>query len=278
VIVSRELWERNQKRLDQNKKRATRNAGGVYLLQGIVYCGECGHAMGVRKVTHYMAEDGERHDRKTTHYCYRCNTKWLYSDEPHLKPYIFAGVRLDTQVWRFIVDNGIKHPELIQERVRNRQTELRAQGDNLDGEIAHTRQRLAEIDQERASYQRQNARGKMTDEEFDARIQETNDAKDTLQEQFAQLVELRDNSNKVNNGLRYLVELMTNIQEELPTIDISRKELLALPKEQQEVILKKRQRIIRALCDKVTIYASGRVVIDGLLDGSEAAQFELPIH
>jgi DNA invertase Pin-like site-specific DNA recombinase len=277
VTVPRELWESNQRRLDQNKKLATRNAGGVYLVQGILYCGECGHAMAVRQVSTYTVE-GELRERHTSHYCYRCNTKWLYSDEPHPKPYMFAGLRLDTEIWRYVVDRGIKHPELIQEQVRNRQTALREQGDNLDGEIAHKRQRLVEIDQERASYQRQNARGKMTDKEFDARIQETDDAKADIQEQLAQLVQLRDDSAKVDDGLRYLVELMTNIREELPMIDIPRKELRALPKEQQEVILRKRQRIVRALCDKVTIKANGHVEIDGLLDGSEAAEFELPIH
>lgn len=277
VIVPRELWEINQKRLDQNKRLATRNAGGVYLLQGIIYCGECGHALSVRQSNTYFV-DGERRDRHTTHYAYRCNQTWLFTDEPHPKPFAFAGLRLDTDVWRYVVDNGIKHPELIQERVRNRQTELQAQGEDIDGEIAHARQRLTEIDQERANYQRQNARGKMTDDEFDARIQETDETKTVLQDRLTELVDLRDDSDKVNDGLRYLVELMTNIQEELPTIDIPRKALRALPKAEQDMILRKRQRIIRALCDKVTIYASGRVMIDGLLDGSEASEFDLPIR
>jgi hypothetical protein len=40
-------------------------------------------------------------------------------------------------------------------------------------------------------------------------------------------------------------------------------------------VLKIRREIIRALVDKVVVYASGEVKIYGLLDGSEAAQFDL---
>ena len=40
-------------------------------------------------------------------------------------------------------------------------------------------------------------------------------------------------------------------------------------------VLKELQRIIRALCDKVRIWADGRVELIGVLDGSEAGEFEL---
>jgi site-specific DNA recombinase len=277
AVLPRELWERNQRRLDQNKKQATRNAGGVYLLQGILYCGECKHAMSVRQSNTYFV-DGERRDRRTPHYAYRCNSKWLFSDEPHPKPFAFAGLRLDTEVWRYIADNGIKHPELIQEQIQNRQAELQQQGDNVDGDIAHARQRLADIDQERANYQRQNAREQITDQEFDARMDETKENQQYWKSELSRLCDLRDDADKIRAGLDYTTELLTGLQEELPKIDIPRKELRRLPKAEQEVILRKRQRIIRALCDKITISANGHVEIEGLLDGSEAAQFELPTH
>jgi len=275
AIISRELWERSQTRLDDNKRLSTRNAGGVYLLQGLVYCGDCGAAMRVRQVKHYY-ENGERHERTTPNYMYLCPCPERYPDETHAKPYKWAGVKLDGDVWRYIVDNGIKHPELIREQIENRQAELQRQGDDVNGDIAHTRQRLVEISQERANYQKQNARGKMTDDEFDAHMDETEEAQRYWNSELSRLHDLRDNADKVKAGLDYATELLTGLQEELPTLDIPRKELLALPKEHQETVLRKRQRIVRALCDKVTIYADGRIVIDGLLDGSEAAQFELP--
>jgi hypothetical protein len=55
------------------------------------------------------------------------------------------------------------------------QGELQRQGENVDGDIAHARKRLVEVDQERAFYQRQAARGKITEQEFDVRMEETKD-------------------------------------------------------------------------------------------------------
>jgi hypothetical protein len=60
------------------------------------------------------------------------------------------------------------------------QGELQRQGENVDGDIAHARKRLVEVDQERAFYQRQAARGKIIEQEFDVRMEET---KDVQQEQ-----------------------------------------------------------------------------------------------
>jgi hypothetical protein len=55
-------------------------------------------------------------------------------------------------------------------------------------------------------------------------------------------------------------------------IDIPPKELVKLPEEKRDWILKQRQDIIRALVDTVWVYADKRVKIEGLLDGSEATQ------
>lgn len=56
------------------------------------------------------------------------------------------------------------------------QAELRAQGNSVDSDIEHARKRLVEVDRERAFYQRQAARGKLTEQEFDQRMDETEEA------------------------------------------------------------------------------------------------------
>ena len=68
---------------------------------------------------------------------------------------------------------------------------------------------------------------------------------------------------------------MTTLQAKLPEIDQTPDELKALSEEKRDEILEMRRDIIRALVDKVEVFASGKVKIYGLLDGSEAAQFEL---
>jgi chromosome segregation ATPase len=164
---------------------------------------------------------------------------------------------------------------LVRKQVRARQAELQAQGDSVHGEMAHARNKLAEVDQQRAFYQRQAARGKVTEQEFDARMAETEEARRYWESELARLQELRDDAERVRAGLDYATELLAGLQDRLEEIDIPPKELKALPKERQRAILKERQVIVRALCDRVLVYANRRIVIEGLLDGSEAAQFEL---
>ena len=280
-IIPLDLWQRVQERISQNRTRSIRNASEVYLLQGILHCGDCQGKMSVAKIravytTH--KKDGSYTVRELDEpkHRYRCCIATAYSRvESHPSPYSWRGDRLDWDVWRFIVDHGIKRPELIREQVLARQAKLQAEGENVDGELSRAAQKIAEIDLERAGYQRQNARGKMTDDEFDQRMQETADARQYWQGEQARLRELRDDADKVRAGLDYATDLMRMLQEKLPQIDVTPDELKALPKGRQTAILKTRQTVIRALCDKITIRSDGHVEIEGLLDGSEAGQFEL---
>lgn len=276
-IITPELWQRIQEKIDKNKVMATRNAKGVYLLQGILYCADCGGKVGPKAIRYYLGykrKDGTRKRYDKEAFCYRCYTGDAFPHE-HARPYQWNGEKLDWAVWRYVVDNGIKHPELIQEQILTRQAALRAQGESVNGDIAHARQKLAAIDQERAAYQRQNAREQITDAEFDARMQETKDARQHWQEELARLRELRDDTDKVTHGLAYVTELMGTLETILPEIDLEPEVLKAMPKEKRFEILKDRQDVIRALCDRVEISARGKVDIVGLLDGSEAAHFEL---
>jgi DNA invertase Pin-like site-specific DNA recombinase len=277
-IIPVDLWKRVQERLDRNKQLATRNAGGVYLLQNILYCGECGgkvSAVAIRYFHKTMA-DGKRkrYEYKNPPHQYRCVIASKYPDE-HPHPKTWWGPALDYAVWRRLVDYGIERPDLITSYILDRQAELQAQGDSVGSEIAHARRRLAEIGQERAFYQRQAARGKMTEAEFDARMEETEEAHQHWEAELERFQELRDNTERVRAGLDYATQLLTALQGRLAEIDIPPGELKALPEEKRKEILKARQEIIRALCDKVVVYADRRIVIEGALDGSESAQFEL---
>jgi site-specific DNA recombinase len=161
AVVGRDLWKRNQARLERNKQLSTRNARGIYLLQGLVYCGECGLALRASSIERSSTGESIRHK-------YQCPSPIYYFDESHPRPYGRSGKMLDWQVWRYLVDNGIKRPDLIREQVQARQAELQAQGDGVDSEIAHARRGLTEVDHERAFCLRQAGRGKITEAEFDA--------------------------------------------------------------------------------------------------------------
>jgi chromosome segregation ATPase len=208
-------------------------------------------------------------------YEYQCSKPQQLPDVPHPRPFSRYGRTLDWEVWRRLVDYGINRPDFITDYILDRQAELQAQGDDVDGNIAHARQKSTEINQERAFYQRQAARGKMTEAEFDARMEETKETLNYWESEIIRLHDLRDNVAKVQAGIEYVNQLLASIQTVLPEVDIPPNELKAMSMEKREEVMKVRQEIVRSLVEKVTVWASGQVKIEGALDGSEATQFEL---
>ena len=180
-------------------------------------------------------------------------------------------------MWHYIVDYGIKQPDAIKMQVLARQAELQSQGEDVNGDIAHAQRKLAEVDQERAFYQRQAARTKITEQEFDLRMEETDETHRYWQDEVQRLKELRDDAAKVQSGLDYVTELLASIQAKLPGIDQPPDELNQMPEEERNEILKMRRKIVRALVQKVVIWSDKRVKIFGLIDGSESAEFELRV-
>jgi hypothetical protein len=278
-IIEPEQWKRVQQRLDRNKMLATRNSKGLYMLQGLIYCGDCGRRMSVHASFYDYKLNGDgtrrRYKRAMPHHRYYCRAAVEYPEENHTRPFRWNGAVLDWEVWRYIVDNGIKQPDMIAMQVKNRQKELRAQGDRVDGDIANARRRLAEVDQERAFYQRQAGRGKIDEREFDSRMDESQQALHYWQLEIERLIQLRDDAAKVQSSLDYSRELLTLLQDALPEIDQTLDELKIMPQDERERVLKKRQDIIRALCDRVVIWSDRRVKLVGVLDGTESAQFDL---
>jgi chromosome segregation ATPase len=199
----------------------------------------------------------------------------MYPEEEHPLPFSWDGKTLDWVIWRYIVDNGIKQPDLIRAQVAGHIEALKSEGESVTGEVAHARRRLAEVDQERAFYQRQAARDKISEEEFDARMDETEEARKYWHSELDRLAELRDNAAKVQSGLDYATQFLTSLQAELPDIDQLPDALIAMPQDERNSILRTRQRIIRALCDKIEIWSDGRIKLYGVLDGTEAGEFEL---
>lgn len=277
-IIPLELWERVQKKIDGNKQFSRRRTKGIFMCQGLVRCGECDRRIGINllKYRYRRMADGskKRYDIEVPVHQYRCSAGQQYPDS-HPRPYTWEGNSFDWAVWRKIVDYGIKNPQLIQEQVEARQAELQRQGDSTGGDIVRAKQNITDVDNQRAIYQRQLSRGKITEEEFDARMAETEDALQHWKEEVRRLTELRDDRAKIQSGLDYARELLEAIQRDLPKIDQPLEELRQLPKEQRLEILAKRQKIVRALCDKITVWSNGRVKIEGLLDGSEGVQFGL---
>ena len=278
-IITPEQFSRVQKRLKRNRAFSTRHARGVYLLQNLVFCGECSRKLSVRRTifNYRTLADGtqKRYRRKTPQHRYDCVSGRTFKDEPHPKPYSHNGRELDWQVWRKVVDFGIKRPDLVRDQVYRRQAALKEQGDSTQSEIAHARGKLVEIDNERAFYQRQAARGKITEQEFDERMEETQRRREHWQSELERLEVMRDDAARVEGALDYAERVLTAIRANLDAIDLTPIEMAKLGKDRQDAILKERRKIIRALVERVDIWADGRVKVLGVLDGTEAGEFGL---
>lgn len=278
-IIEPEQWHRVQTQIDDRKRIALRNTKGIYALQEILYC-ECGCklSVGLTRYYYYKLADGtrKRGEHKASNYSYKCNSAYSYKEEEH-GPKRWWGIWLDYSVWKYIADSIIQQPDLVIEQVKARQAELQAQGDSMDGDIARAKQKLEAIDQERSFYQRQAAKGFMTEAEFEARMNETKEAKQYWQTELAHLKELRDNAAKIQDELDYARTLLASIRQRLPKINQTLDELKALPRDQQDKVLTERKQIIQALCKRVTIYRDGQITIDGMVDSKKLSIFEATV-
>jgi hypothetical protein len=278
-IIEPELFARVRKRISRNKVLSTRRAAGVYLLQGLLECGECRSrlSVSVKRYDYWRKSSGavRRYEKRDPIHRYVCHTAKLHSHELHPRPYNFSGPALDWEVWRHVVDQGIKRPETIRLQILARQKQLQEQDACIEGDIAHAARKLAEVEASRAFFQRQAARGKLTEREFDARMEETEADLEYWSEELVRLRDLRDNAATVQAGLDYATELLASMRLRLSEIDQTSQELRQLPPERRNWVLRERQVIIRALCEKVIVWADKSVRIEGVLDGSEAQRFEL---
>jgi hypothetical protein len=279
AIVPRELWERVQARMERNRKLPTRNtAGGVYLLQDLLYCGECGAKVLVKRIRYFYKKQADgtnkRHVLKTELHEYRCTVGNRYYHE-HPRPAIWTGAGLDYAVWRYLVDHAIKPGNVIKDQVLARQARLQEEGDHYDGELATAHRKLAAVQGERDRYSRQEARGIISLQECEARMAETEEYRAYWQGEIKRLTDLRDNAAKVKAGIDYTYKLLDGLRERLEEIDVEPDALRALPEERRQWVLRERQKVVRALVDKIVVWVNGEVKIEGVLDGSELAQLNL---
>ena len=277
-IISIEQWKRVQKKIDQNKDNSPRNTKLVYMLQDLIYCGECQGKCFCKdggKYTYATLADGtkKRYRRNKTLRHYTCNIASKNPHENHPQPYNFDVNTLDDSIWQYLVENAITHPELIFKQVENRQSELKNQGDNLDSEINKLKRQLAQTEQEKLNYARQVARGKITEAIFDTLISESEETEESLQAELGHLTDLRDNALKIQDSINYAQTLIESFQARIPKINQTRDQLKAMSEDDREAIMRKRQKIVRALCDKIWIYANGKIDIEGLIDGATNSDF-----
>lgn len=274
-IIALDQWKRVQKKITERIKASPRNTIADWnALQSIVVCGDCGRGLTVssKRVSNWIDAKGIKHQWAfdLPVHSYRCSVGARQQEELPHKQLSHYGPNLDYQVWRFLVDNVIEHPELIREQVLARRAVLQRQGDNYDGEIAQAKRKLTETEAGRERLMTQLRKGVITEADFEKSMLGANDEQNYWQEKIADLESMRDDAAKIQSDLEFAYHVLETYQEQLPELDKTPEEFKALDREQRLSILYRRKRIIKSLCEKVTVWGDGRVLIDGLIDSNKA--------
>jgi site-specific DNA recombinase len=270
-IIQFDQWKRVQNRIDRNKVLSTRNAKGVYPLQGLLYCGVCGHLLSVSTMGCYSSfrfGEGEGH-------AYRCHTSSNNPEENHPKPACYNGVKLDWVLWRFIVDEIIRKPDLAIDQIKIKIRNLKRESQGASGEIQTVEKRLAELSNVRAFYQRKTAIGLMTETEFDARMTETTIEIEQLQSKLARLISLRHDAEQVQRSLDYIYVLFEKMSSRAKTVDIPAESLALLAKDERNIIFQEWRILFRTLINRGVISRDRSIKLYCVVDGSEALMYEL---
>lgn len=265
--IKPEQWHRVQRGIEERKTKSLRNTKVTWAaLQHILVCGECGEKMYLSAKRFYHRKiDGQkiRCEYQIPLYSYRCG-KARRHPHTHTKNSL-SGPGIDYKIWRYLVDNAVKNPDLIKERVEARQQELMEQGNSVVSEIARAERELKQIEAGRNLLMEQLTKGVIDKQDFELIMTQRNRDRAYWQEEMTRLKTLRDEHEIVSQGLELAYQYLAAIDERLPELDISPKEFKRLPVERQVEILHERKNIIQSICEHVIVYNDGQIEIGGLI-------------
>ncbi len=180
AIVSEEIWKKAQQTLRSNLLFAARSARNQYLLRGLIKCGLCGLT--------YVGVAANRPNGKRECY-YRCNgshSPSIYAEGGRCQSKAVRGDRLEQQVWSD-VEAFLRNPEPVLEQLHAR-LESDAQGsDKIRAQVARLEGLLAEKATERSRVVGLYRRGRLTDADLDAQMDEIGKDEAALEAQATEL-------------------------------------------------------------------------------------------
>jgi site-specific DNA recombinase len=180
ALVPKATWEKAQKTLQANFLFGKRGARNQYLLRGLIKCGLCGLT--------YVGVAANRPNGKREFY-YRCNgahTPSVYSTTGRCKSKSIRGDQLEEQVWSD-VDSFLRNPDAVLEQLRAK-LEGDAKGpDQIKHQVTRLEGLLAQKATERSRMVGLYRRGKLTDPELDAQMDEIGKEETALATQISEL-------------------------------------------------------------------------------------------
>lgn len=243
AIICESDFEQAQIQLKVNRERALRNTKEPSLLQGLVFCGECGNPFykrsrkykDVSKSYYYCRS---HHDRKFK----KCSNVWAYQQE------------LDDLVYGETV-KMLQNPFLIRSELSRRAMESSDQENHERQEISYKKE-LLKITQERDRLLDAYQGGLIDLEELKKRHQDTDKRRNAIDKELKRIQALK--FDKAN-----MKDLEKGFEHALKIMKLSSKNLC----------LKEKQKIVRLLVEKIVISPTEVKVIHCISPKAIAQEF-----
>jgi site-specific DNA recombinase len=180
AIVNEDVWNKAQATLRANFLFCARSAKNQYLLRGLIKCGLCGLT--------YVGVAANRPNGKREFY-YRCNgahTPSVYATTGRCRAKAVRGDQLEEQVWSD-VESFLRNPEPVLEQLHARLDSDARGSDQTRKQVTRLEGLLAQKATERSRMVGLYRRGRLTDAELDAQMDEIGKEEAALEAQIAEL-------------------------------------------------------------------------------------------
>lgn len=280
-LVTPELFKAVQKKLSERQAKSLGSLKRPALLHHIGYCGACGAKLSTatNRHTSYLLKDGTRVKnirQGLPPHVYQCMIGRRYPEKRKLHDQIgWSGPMLDDKVWRALVDDAINNPDLIREQVERRQAELQENGNQAESDIERCQAEIKAIEAGRQKLMDQLSRGNITEADFETVITRRNSELEYWREELERARILRDEHVLVQENLNIAYSFLKMQRAKLSDLDRPIKELEI---DEQIRILTERRNIVQSLADRVIIYGSKEIVIEGMIDPSETVSTDITTH
>ena len=206
AIVTEEVWNKAQDTLKANILFSARSAKNQYLLRGLIKCGLCGRT--------YIGVAANRPNGKREFY-YRCNgahSPAVFSPKGKCCSKAIRGDELEQQVW-IDVETFLRNPDPVLSELQTR-LESQAKGsDQVRVQLAALENVVAEKSTERGRILALYRRGRLTDTELDAQLDEIAKEEAGLEARLAELRASVAGAGSIESSISSAQALLRMLQE-----------------------------------------------------------------
>ena len=277
-IIDKETFDQAQDKKAANSFFSPKNTKTFFLLQGLLYCEECGHMMAAHS-QYFNRWRGKRHAVHNPYRYYRCVS---HRNFPHLYKECRAfrnlnAKKIEPVVWRELV-KILRNPDLIARGIAHKIEEIEAESQTAMRTLKEVELSILQTQQEKRRVISLASKGLIMEGELTSQLQVLRAQEDTLLEESRGIKRTLTNEERRRNTQDLVMGFIETISKKLDLLSLPDDQI---PDEKRDEIDKQRQEIARLMVSRVWLNGDGRVRIEvaiPLMDQNEEETgiFRLP--